>query len=494
MIWSMLRIVIFISLMAALALGADYLLETEGGVRVAFGNTEFTLTPLQAAIAAIATIVIVWIGLRLAGLLVACLRFLAGDETALARWWNRNRERRGFEALSESVTALAAGEGRQAITLANRAERYLKRPDLTNLISAQAAEMSGDSRKAETAYKRLLTDEKTKFVGVRGLMRQRLAGGDVETALKLAEKAFAIKPRHVETQDTLLQLQADKGDWEAARKTLGAKLRHGSMPRDLHRRRDAVLALAEARDIFDADAGIDAREAAIEANRLSPDLVPAAVLAARSYVEDDKNRYAARVLKKAWSVTPHPDLAAAFAAIEPEETAVQRLRRFQPLLRQHPDSDEVKMLSAELYIAAEEFPQARRAIGDLAETNPTARVMTIMAAITKGEGADDVVVKGWLTRALTAPRGPQWVCDNCASISAEWVPVCRNCGAFDGLSWTTPKADSVAMPGGADMLPLIVGSVPGPTPEEPEETDIIEAEPIEESVDADAPDDAPKTA
>lgn len=481
MIWSLLRIVIFVCLIAALALGADYLLETEGGVRIAFGNTEFTLTPLQTAIAALIVVVLVWLGLKLAGFLAACIRFLAGDETAISRWFNRNRERRGFEALSESVMALASGEGRTAITMANRAERYLGRPDLTNLIAAQAAEMAGDSKKAEQVYKQLLSDEKTRFVGVRGLMHQKLAEGDVDTALKLAEKAFAIKPRHVETQDTLLRLQADKHDWQAARKTLGAKLKHGSMPRDLHRRRDAVLALAEAKDVFDSTKGIEAREAAIEANRLSPDLVPAAVLAARSYMEDGKLRYATRVLKKAWEATPHPDIASAFAALAPDETPLQRRARFQQLLSAHIGAPEVKMMSAELDIAAEDFPSARRAIGDLAETNPTARVMTIMAAIARGEGADDVVVRGWLARALTAPRGPQWVCENCSTIAAAWEPVCSNCGAFDGLVWTTPKADSVAMPGGDQMLPMIVGSVPDPVAEPEDEAEIIDAEPVEDT-------------
>ena len=68
-------------------------------------------------------------------------------------------------------------------------------------------------------------------------------------------------------------------------KTLNAKLKHGSLPRDVHKRRDAVLALSEARKVFDADQAIEAREAAIEANRLSPDLIPAAVMAAHSYIE-----------------------------------------------------------------------------------------------------------------------------------------------------------------------------------------------------------------
>jgi HemY protein len=80
-----------------------------------------------------------------------------------------------------------------------------------------------------------------------------------------------------------------------------------------------------------------------------------------------------------------------------------------------------------------------------------------MAAIERGEGADDSVVRGWLTRALTAPRGPQWMCDNCQNIHPAWAATCDNCGSFDTLSWKTPPASDVAMPAGTEMLPLIVG-------------------------------------
>ncbi len=458
MLWSLLKILLFVAIVAALTLGAGALLEMDGGVQITVAGTEFTLGPLQSVIALVVLVIAVWVLLKLAGFLVALLRFINGDETALSRYFDRNRERKGFQALSEGLMALASGEGRLAMSKAGKAERYLGRPELTNLISAQAAEMSGDTRKAAEVYKKLLQDDRTRFVGVRGIMKQKLSEGDTDTALALAEKAFAIKPKHVETQDVLLQLQAEKEDWAGARKTLNAKLKHGALPRDVHKRRDAVLALSEARGILDEDSDIAARERAIEANRLSPDLIPAAAMAARGYIAKGKPRYATRVLKKAWEVQPHPELAAAFAEIAPEETPAARLKRFQPLTRLKPDNPETKMLLAELNIAAEDFPAARRALGDLAESDPTTRSVTIMAAIERGEGADDAVVRGWLAKALTVSRGPQWVCTNCHNIHAAWQPVCDNCKAFDTLSWTVPPSAEVAMPTQTEMLPLLVGT------------------------------------
>jgi len=457
MLWSLVKILAFVAAVAGLTYGATQLRQLDGNLRIDFLGAEATLGPLETVAAALLLIVLVWLFIRLVGLLIATFKFLNGDETAISRYFTRNRERRGFEALSEGMMALASGEGRLAMAKAAKADRYLGRPELTNLLTAQAAEMAGDRRKAEQTYKALLQDERTRFVGVRGIMKQKLADGDTDTAMALAQKAFALKPRHEETQDILLRLQAEDSDWSGARKTLAAKLKSGALPRDVHKRRDAVLALSEAREILEEGTDIKAREAAIEANRLSPDLIPAAVMAARGYIEKGDKGPATRVLKKAWEARPHPDLAAAFAEIEPDEDAPARIKRFKTLTRSKADHPETRMLMAELQIAAEDFPEARRALGDLPQSEPTARSLTILAAIERGEGADDSVVRGWLTKALSAPRGPQWICDNCHNIAGEWEPVCANCGGFDTLAWKTPPAGEIAMPTSTEMLPLLVG-------------------------------------
>ncbi len=492
MLWSIIKIVVFFALVAALAWGAWYVLDMQGGVTIQAAGIEVTLTPIMAVLALIALIIAVWLFLKLFGLLIAVLKFINGDETALSRYFDRSRERKGFQALSEGMMALASGEGRVAMAKAARAERYLNKPELTNLLTAQAAEMTGDRRRAEQVYKRLLEKDETRFVGVRGIMKQKLADGDTDTARQLAAKALELKPKHEETQDTLLQLQAQAEDWAGARNTLRTKLRTGTIPKDVHKRRDAVLALSEAKGVLDEGKDIEAREAAIEANRMSPDLVPAAVLAARGYVEQGKKKYAVRVIKKAWTAQPHPDLAAAFAAIEPDETPQERIKRFKQLTKLAPDNRETKLLEAELLIAAEDFPGARRALGNLAEDAPDARALTIMAAIERGEGASDAVVKGWLARALSAPRGPQWVCDKCQHIHPEWAPVCENCGGFDTLSWRSPPVSTMPTPTGVEMLPLIVGSIEdqtdtAPHEDTPTEDDVVDAELVE---DGDAPTDS----
>ncbi len=458
MLWSLIKILAFVVVITALTFGAMKLLDVPGGATIQIAGIELSLTPLQLVFALVALFVAVWLLLKIGAFLIAAFKFLNGDETAISRYFQRNRTAKGYDALSEGMLALASGEGHLAMTKAAKAEKLLNKPTLTTLLTAQAAEMTGDTRTAEESYKRLLKSDETRFVGVRGLLSQKLASGDTDTAMALAQKAFALKPKHENTQDVLLQLQAEKEDWTGARETLNAKLKSGNMPRDVHKRRDAVLALSEAKDVLEDGNDIEAREAAIEANRLSPDLIPAAVMAARGYIENGKPRNASRILSKTWGAQPHPELAAAFAEIIPDETPVQRLKRFRTLTKQRPDDAETKMLLAELHIAAEDFPEAKRALGNLIDEDPTARNLTLMAAIERGEGADDAVVRGWLAKALTADRGPQWVCESCQNIHPAWVPVCANCGSFDTLAWKRPPSGEVAMPAGVEMLPLLVGN------------------------------------
>lgn len=476
MLWSLIKILVFVAAIAAATIGATYLLEADGGLQVTVAGTEYAFSPLQAVMAGLVLIVAVWVMLKLLSLLVAVWHFLNGDETAISRYFDRNREQKGYKALNESLLALASGEGKTAITKAARAEKYLQKPELTNLLTAQAAELAGDTRKATESYKKLVSHDQTRFVGVRGIMKQKLAEGDTETARKLAEKAFELKPRHVETQDTLLQLQAQARDWAGARNTLSAKLKSGSLPKDVYSRREAVLALSEARDVLDSDAPIEAQEDAIQANRMSPDLVPAAAMAARSYIEMGKPKNAVRVLKKAWQSQPHPDLAAVFAEIEPEETAQERLKRFSALTRIHPEHPENRLILTELLIVAEDFPEARRTLTPLIEADPDARALSMMAAIERGEGAADHIVRSWLAKALIAPRGPQWVCENCRHPHSEWQPVCAECESFDTLNWQAPPKPEVASDTGTQMLPLVAAMLEdnSSAEDEGEETDILD--------------------
>ncbi|MDJ0857931.1 MAG: heme biosynthesis protein HemY, partial [Dinoroseobacter sp.] len=267
----------------------------------------------------------------------------------------------------------------------------------------------------------------------------------------------------------------------------------GTLPRDVHRRRDAVLAYCNAEESMEAGDSAKAGALSGEAIKMAPGFVPAAALHARTQIAAGQGRLASKTIKRAWTESPHPELAAAYAEIEPNESSAARIKRFEALVKPNPDHLESKLVMAELFITAEDFPAARRALGDLYETAPSARSLTIMAAIERGEGGSDAVVRGWLAKAVTASRGPQWVCGNCHKIHGAWVPICGNCDAFDSLAWVEPPEEANGAPGNAEMLPLIVGLLEDrDTPQEDEiESNVVDispetddAEPVEQKASA----------
>jgi HemY protein len=473
MLWSVLKVLLFLAIAAVLAWVASRIIATPGEVRIAFGGRELDLSPLGFIVAVLGLVVLALILLKLVGFLVALGRFLLGDETAISRYFSRSRERRGFDALADGMVAVAAGDPRTATRKAHKAEKLLNRPDLTHLLTAQAAELAGDRPKAYDAYKAMLPNDRTRPLGIKGLRRLKVAEGDIDTAMALVKKEFALQPHNPEVLRTLFEMQSKQHDWSGARETLTASMHAKLLPRDVAARRDAVLSLADARAALAADDTARGNEAALQANRLAPTLIPAAALAARVQAETGSKRKATRTLTAAWASQPHPDLAAAFAAIEPGETPEARRKRFAALIAARPDHPESRLLEAELALAAEDFPGARKALGDLAETEPTTRSLALMAAIERGQGAPDAVVRGWLAKALGASRGPQWICGNCSQVHGAWVPVCENCGAFDTLEWKTPAHGEDAGLADSAMLPLIIGTAP----EEPAEPEPVPVQP-----------------
>lgn len=439
----------------AVALAFDWLRDSTGGVTVDLNGRAYgPFAPLEFVGLVLAIGLLIWLLINAFSFCVALVRFFSGDETALSRYWSRSRERRGFDALSEGLIAMAEGDGGKAMTRARKAERLLSRPGLTRLVIAQAAEASGDAPLARTYYKQLASEPDTAFVGTKGLLAEALRKGETDRALKLAEHAYALKPKNAEVLTTLFGLQSQTENWAGARATLGASVTSKTLPKDVATRREAVLLLAEARDSNDSGQVLSLTFAA---NKKSPGLVPAAVDAAALHNEHESQRRARRTLKDAWRLNPHPDLAAAFAKLEPKESPSARRKRFKELLDIQPNHQETRLLAAELALADTDFDGAAIALGDLAEAQPSTRSLTIMAAIEKGRGAEDAVVHGWLARAVSAPRGPQWVCSNCGAVHVDWSPTCSGCDAFDTLDWTDRNEPDDPVAGNLALAPLMAG-------------------------------------
>lgn len=396
-------IILGVILVGAFAL--DFLLNEQGSLALTYGGRVWELTLFEAAVALAIGVLALLLAILAIKVVLALGLFIIGDRDAFGTFFARRRERAGLDALSKSLLALASGDAKLAKKKAALAERKLMRPELTRLINAQAYEMVGEDAKAEVYYKALMAEDATAFVGTQGLLSQAIESGDTDRALKLALHAKELAPKDEGTLDTLYTLQSQKFDWEGARKTLADQRRAKHVPKLEASRREAALALAQSEDAERVGEEEHARALAVEAAKLDLTNVNAVATAVRHLVASGSKRAASKLVTDSWRSGPHPVLAAAFASIEPDESPAQRKRRFEGLFSLHPEHDETRYLKAELALVAEDFTGARAAIQDLRETEPSVRSCAIMAAVSRGEGEPDYVVRGWLARALGAPRG-----------------------------------------------------------------------------------------
>jgi HemY protein len=175
----------------------------------------------------------------------------------------------------------------------------------------------------------------------------------------------------------------------------------------------------------------------MEAVKLAPTLVPAAVLASKYQSEAHQVRRSMRIVETAWLAQPHPDLADAYAHVKLGDSARQRLVRIETLAAKAPGHLESALAIARAAIDASEFARAREALAPFTDA-PTQRVAMLMAEIERTEHGDTGRARAWTLRAVRALHDPVWTADG--YVSDRWRPVSPVTGRLDAFQWQRPLA------------------------------------------------------
>ena len=423
----MIRILFFILIIVAVALGLGWLADRPGTVNITWLGYQIETSAFVATMALVAVVAFFVIAL-------AVLRYVWTRPAAMAAYVKERRRQQGHEALSRGLLAIGVGDRALAQRYAGIAGRNLPREPLTALLRAQAAQLKGDKAAAQRAFEKMLAKPETQLLGVRGLFLEAQRSNDVEAARALAEQAVKRDPKLAWGVNALFDIQARTGDWEGALNTLAIARQNGHVQTDLANRRRAALLTAEAREAeaFDPDKAL---RLANEALRLAPSLVPAAELAGRIFASKGEARAASRQLTRTWKLSPHPDLAVAYAFAKPGLSPRERLKRVEYLAGLTPDNIEGPLAVANAAVEAHEWKTARDAIAPHLEDRPSARLCALMARIEAGEG-DKGREREWLGRAVRAPRDRAWIADG--YVSDRWLPVSPVTGAVDAFEWKAP--------------------------------------------------------
>ena len=463
----MLRLVLFLLVVSALAFGLSWLADRPGSLVVHWQGYELETSVFRA-------IVLLALLLGMTVVLWSALRQIWNSPAAIGRFFNRRRQKRGLEALSSGMIAIGAGDRALATRYAIQARKSLPNEPLTHLLRAQAAQLSGDRATSRRIFEAMLASPDTEQLGLRGLFLEAEREGEQEAARQFAERAMALNPKLSWPVEALFEIQCRNGDWPGALETLAVARRHHHVERAVADRRRAVLLTAQAQELEDTDPE-RAMNLALEAHGLAPDLVPAAAIAGRVLAAKGYIRRAAKVLLRTWKRSPHPDIAVAYAYVRIGDSPRDRLDRVKQLAALRPHSMESAIAVATAAIEAQDWPTARHVLQPLLANAPTQRVCALMARIEAEQHGDQGRVREWLARAVTAPRDPAWTADGV--VSDRWAPTSPVTGALDAFQWRVPveavntSQTSLVSQKFEELVRL------GPAPDAIEQTPVIDSSP-----------------
>lgn len=354
---------------------------------------------------------------------------------AIRGFFRARRRDRGYAALSRGMIAVGSGDVRLAHRYAGEAGRLLSREPLVLLLEAQTAQIEGRGEDARAAFTRMLEDPETKLLGLRGLFIEASRAGDTAAARRCAAEAQKISPGLPWAGRAMMEYQSAEQDWAGALATLDASAAARQLPKPEVKRLRAVLLTARALEAEDAEPD-RSRAWALEAHRLAPDFVPAAVVAARVLTRQQETRKAAKVVETTWRIEPHPELAAVYLHVRTGDSARDRLKRARMLESLKPHHVEGALAVARAALDARDFDLARAELAKALRQSPTQRVCLTMAELEEAETGDTGRVREWLARAVRAPRDAVWTADGV--VSESWQPVSPVTGRLDAFEWRVP--------------------------------------------------------
>lgn len=423
----MISLLIRFLIIVMLAIAFAWLADQPGDLTLRWLGYEIQTSVMAAAITVAFIGLVVW-------LVWSVLLWVLDRPGAMGSWFRSRRRKKGHDAVSAGLIAVAAGDREAAQAHARTAVAVLGDDPMAKLLDAQAAQLRGDGARVRQLFDEMAQQPETRLLGLRGLHTEAVRQQDMARARELAEQAARINPKLQWASQAVLTYQSASQDWPAIRQTIDEQKRARLIDKSEANTRHAVVLTAQAQKL---EAGDPARagELALQAHKLEPSLVPAAVMAARSQASAGNLRRASKIIEKTWALTPHLDLADAYAHVRAGDSAQDRLTRVAGLVKKSGGIEGAVAL-ARAAIEAHEWKQARKALEPYAHDRPQARVCGLMAEIEEGEFGDKGRAREWLARAVRAPRDPAWTADG--FISRVWLPVSPVSGELGGFRWRVP--------------------------------------------------------
>ncbi len=348
------------------------------------------------------------------------------------------RQAKSYDAINKGLVAVAAGNPKEALKQAKRAEKLSDSNSLTHLLAAQAALASNDEKEAIARYTELLKDNDTRLIGYRGLFSLHVNKGHYEEAHSIVRRAYELHPKSRWAFHTLFEICIKTGNFNDALVLIepAIKKQHLSVVKGKHYK--AVLYTEIARIKKRADKEADIIDYYYKARKAEDHFIPALMGIIEHYIEQDQKRKVRKLIERIWQKTPRYDLLAYWHKAQEKTDAENLYKAAKKLTSVNPEHEESRLLLAEHALIAEKWGDAEEILNMLLNSHdiPQQRTLRLLCQLEERDEArqDPEKIRKLMFDMATARTLPHWVCSLSGIPAKEWQAI-SPAGKFDGLQW-----------------------------------------------------------
>ncbi len=351
----------------------------------------------------------------------------------ISRLLRENRQKSGYNALAYGLVASSAGDVESAQKFAAQAKRLLDNKDLTEMLSAHAAHLSGDKSAAYKYFNSLADRKNTKFHGQLGLMRLAIESNDHKEALSRARIASSIQPRNPKLNSMQVVMEAKQENYEKSIEALQKARRIGSIDETRAQQLGASLHTKIGFVKLEENQLNEAEKSFSLAIREKTDFIPAIIALSKIFISKDNERKALSLLSKTWKIQPHPEISKTLKLIWKNERSSSNIANLIKLTDENA-SAQARYIIADEAISAGLTGEAKDQLSKVLtkEYNTTYHQLKSRLA---DKSDDKSQSNEELEKALNANPSQRWVCESCGTTSDIWKIKCDNCDRIGTLDW-----------------------------------------------------------
>ena len=251
----------------------------------------------------------------------------------------------------------------------------------------------------EDSYKNLLNFDKTKMIGLKGLIGLIINQKRYHEALSYAEKAFALQTKTEWLLKDLLKIYRALEIYDKAEKIINKLANYDFISKDGSNILLVENFISHANYCITHSKVNEATDLLEKALKIDSANIDAVIILARFYAQDNDRKAAYKVIEKAWKKSPSLDLAKFMLSIHQDYPLNKKIQLLEKIINFNSETEEAYLVLAELYIEENMLPQAREIMDKLLELHaPNYNISKLMALIETKSQNKHAVILNWLNK------------------------------------------------------------------------------------------------